>query len=64
MKWQCALCEDVIQSKFRHDFVRCKCGAVFVDGGGDYLRSGWDTDMGADINTLRPYEEPSDDVKA
>ena len=37
---KCALCGDIIESKFRHDFVRCKCGAIFVDGGKDYLRRG------------------------
>lgn len=35
---RCRLCGDVIESKHRHDFVRCKCGAVAVDGGRAYLR--------------------------
>jgi hypothetical protein len=39
---QCAKCEDVIESKHRHDFVSCKCGAIFVDGGKDYFRAGAD----------------------
>lgn len=39
---KCAKCGDVIESKYRHDFVTCKCGAIAVDGGKDYLkRSGW-----------------------
>lgn len=37
---KCFLCGDIIESKHRHDFVRCKCGAIFVDGGIDYLRRG------------------------
>jgi hypothetical protein len=37
---QCRKCGDVIQSKHRHDFVRCKCGEIFVDGGSEYLRYG------------------------
>lgn len=37
---KCRLCGDIIESTFRHDFVRCSCGAVFVDGGKDYLRRG------------------------
>lgn len=37
---QCAKCEDVIESTHRHDFVSCKCGAIFIDGGHDYLRGG------------------------
>lgn len=35
---QCKLCGDVIESKNRHMFVTCKCGACSVDGGHDYLR--------------------------
>lgn len=48
---QCGNCEDIIESKTRHDFVVCKCwnadaygitGAhgVFLDGGLSYPRSG------------------------
>jgi tRNA(Ile2) C34 agmatinyltransferase TiaS len=37
-KAQCKLCGDVIESKHGHDFVRCKCGEIAVDGGKNYLR--------------------------
>lgn len=37
---QCRKCGDVIESKSRHDFVTCKCGAIFVDGGTDYIHRG------------------------
>jgi len=37
-KAQCSKCGDIIESTFRHDFVNCKCGAIYVDGGHDYLR--------------------------
>lgn len=37
---KCKLCGDIIESKFRHDFVSCKCGEMFVDGGKTYLRGG------------------------
>jgi hypothetical protein len=37
-KAQCKLCEDVIESKYRHDFVRCKCGEISVDGGLSYTK--------------------------
>ena len=37
---KCKLCGDVIESKHRHDFVTCKCKAIFVDGGSDYWRGG------------------------
>jgi hypothetical protein len=33
------LCGDVLESKHRHDFVRCKCGKSFLDGGDDYFRA-------------------------
>ena len=36
----CILCDDVIESKHRHDFVVCKCGKSFLDGGDDYTRAG------------------------
>lgn len=35
---RCRKCGDVIESKTRHDFVGCKCGAIAVDGGQDYHR--------------------------
>jgi len=38
---RCKKCGDVIESKYRHDFVSCKCGAIFVDGGNAYFRGGW-----------------------
>lgn len=42
---KCRKCGDIIQSKHRHDFVACRCKAIFVDGGLEYLRRGaesWD----------------------
>ena len=35
---QCLICGDIIESTYRHDFVTCKCGALSVDGGHDYIR--------------------------
>jgi len=37
---KCKLCGDIIISKHRHDFVRCKCGEIFTDGGEDYIHRG------------------------
>lgn len=37
-KAQCLLCGDVIESLHRHDFVKCSCGNLSVDGGLDYCR--------------------------
>jgi hypothetical protein len=39
-KAQCLDCEDIIESKHRHDFVRCECGNSFLDGGNSYIRAG------------------------
>lgn len=35
---RCKKCGDIIESESIHDFKFCKCGAVAVDGGKDYLR--------------------------
>jgi len=35
---RCLKCDDIIESKYRHDFVTCSCGNISVDGGHDYLR--------------------------
>ena len=39
-KLQCNKCHSVIESKSVHDFQRCKCGAIFIDGGEEYTRYG------------------------
>jgi len=33
---RCNRCFDIIESVHVHDFVRCKCGKVAVDGGNEY----------------------------
>lgn len=44
-KVKCLLCGDIIQSHYRHDFKRCKCENIFVDGGTDYFRMGFKSDQ-------------------
>ena len=39
-KAQCRKCDDIIEYKYTHDFKSCKCGAIFVDGGKEYIRRG------------------------
>lgn len=34
-------CGTILESRHRHDFRRCACRKVYVDGGNDYLRCGW-----------------------
>jgi len=38
----CTVCGDMIQSVGQHDFRECSCGAIFVDGGFEYMRNGAD----------------------
>lgn len=35
---KCKLCQEIIESFHRHDYVTCKCGEISVDGGIDYYR--------------------------
>ena len=51
---QCLSCNDIIESKHRHDFVCCKCGELCVDGGLDYLRRVGNINM---MKDLSEYEE-------
>lgn len=38
---KCKLCGEVIESRYRNDFVTCECGNLSVDGGLDYIRRGF-----------------------
>lgn len=40
MKIKCLNCNDIIESKHRHDLVTCKCDNCYIDGGQDYLHFG------------------------
>ena len=42
---KCLKCNDVVESKYKHDFKWCKCETVFVDGGLIYRRIGGDLNM-------------------
>lgn len=44
-KAKCKNCNDVIVSNSVHDFVKCKCGKISVDGGNEYLKRSGDLDM-------------------
>ena len=37
-KIKCNKCGKIIESKYTHDFVTCKCGTCSVDGGKSYLK--------------------------
>lgn len=55
---KCAKCGTVIESKHRRDFVTCGCGAIFVDGGLDYIRRGaTDLSLLIDMSEFEPAPE-------
>jgi len=35
---KCKLCESIIESFHRHDYVKCKCEEIAIDGGRDYYK--------------------------
>lgn len=37
---KCLICNDIIQSKYTHDYVTCSCGNLSVDGGISYAKRG------------------------
>ena len=49
----CNKCGDIIESKYRHDFVWCKCGAIAVDGGTDYLKRTGNPDDFHDLSEVK-----------
>lgn len=40
----CLSCDDVVYSINRHDFRKCSCGSVSIDGGKDYTNIGYEPD--------------------
>lgn len=52
---RCLDCGDVVESKHRHDFVTCSCGALFLDGGTDYVRCGYKDE--SRVEMLTEYAE-------
>ena len=53
-KAKCKKCNDIIESKETNDFKRCKCGAIAVDGGLDYIKRIGNQE---DIEELSEYDE-------
>lgn len=51
---KCNLCGDVIESVHVHDFKYCKCGRIFVDGGHEYLRRGFQDE--SDFTDMSEYD--------
>ncbi len=58
-KIRCNKCGDEIESTHRHHYIECSCGAVFTDGGHDYLRRGGQREDWTDLSEFEdvPDEE-------
>lgn len=55
---KCKQCGDVIESKFRHDYVTCSCGSIAVDGGKSYLRRAFkDEDSIEEMSEMKEISE-------
>jgi len=39
--YKCPKCKDLVYSRAQHDLRSCSCGAIFVDGGFEYTRIGF-----------------------
>lgn len=57
---QCVICDDIIESKQRHDFVKCTCGNCFIDGGLEYSRYGYYGGENSIINMSEYYPTPKE----
>jgi hypothetical protein len=57
---KCIHCGDIIESRYRHDFVTCSCGCCSVDGGTDYLRRGF-INSHDDFIDLSEFDDTSSD---
>jgi hypothetical protein len=49
---ECLKCGDRPYSAHRHDYKPCKCGAVIVDGGTDYLRRAGEASAMRDLSIV------------
>ena len=54
---RCNRCGDEIESTHTHDFKFCKCGAVAVDGGLDYIRREGNLDAYTELSEYETVEE-------
>ncbi len=55
---KCKKCGEIIESISTHDFKFCKCGAVAVDGGKEYLRRDGNRE---DYEEMIEYEEDDEE---
>lgn len=62
---RCLQCNTVLESKYRHDFVRCSCdNAAHVDGGLVYQKLGAvDLDLIEDLSEYTTYDKVEYETK-
>jgi len=53
----CLKCGDIIESKRRHDFISCECGAISIDGGKDYFKRSGNPDDFGDLSEVEGGED-------
>lgn len=53
---RCRKCGEIIESFTRNDIKFCKCGAVGVDGGRDYIRRCGDRNNYDDLSEFKDLE--------
>lgn len=60
---KCKKCGDLIESVHVHDYKRCSCGAVAVDGGKEYMRRAFPGGMSPEdsYEELSEYEVEGDE---
>jgi hypothetical protein len=58
-KIQCVFCKDIIESTYRHDFRWCSCKRIYIDGGTDYQRVGFQEIT--DFVDMSEYEEVNEE---
>ena len=62
-KWKCLKCNDIVESKHRHDYVTCKCGKSSCDGGTSYIRLIGDLDVMQDMCEYVDVWEDGDKIR-
>ena len=60
---RCKKCGDVLVSRYRHDFVKCSCKAIYIDGGHDYLRGGGEREACDSTSIIVTGDTPFDVVR-
>lgn len=51
----CKRCNDIIESKHEHDFRKCKCGLIFIDGGTTYQKHGLSVNLTEEKDRIENY---------